>query len=578
MSRKNQQGFNPAEFLDDLIHAGLEQAGIEYNIIEFATEILGFDNLWTSQRAILKAFYGLELHPLEKEWLENLAKQNKSTWREGRRYRELILESGMRSSKTAIAAIIVSYEFWKLFKLEDPAAHYGLLKGSPIFITTVATTQQQSQDTVYGYACSYIQNANYFKPYIEKREILVDSTRIEVPAKKLTVLGGHSNQSGMVGKTAKLFVMDEAARYRESSNGEVDAKSMYANVGRSVATLKEHGLKVVVSSAWEDGDVMEWLYEQADPDILNQDILAFRLATWDVNPNLTRESPEISGDYRKDEVAARRDYEGIRPGTVENFFVRKAIEEAIKSDLKVETRPTEISVGARTYVGLELVAVEALTEGYSYAHADPGLKNDSFAFACGRAVPTALGNKVVIDAVLEWIPKDKGRGLVYPVNFENVEEVIFALHKARRFRKLTTDNWQHAGLTQKLYAQGIQAQDISFARNKQREMYTIARMKLNAGLVELPKNCDRLIKQLVNIQLVRGEKIDHPKTNPDGTVGQKDLADVVVSVIYHCSQEDKHLFVPNSRAKSPVQSLGKTHVAHLPSSRNLIKTLPYEIR
>ena len=95
--------------------------------LEFVESVdgLGF-KLFPMQRLIIKAFYGIELEPAEKELLETLKKAGKTTWREGEKYTELVLMVGMKGGKTELASAISLYEEYRLFGLESPQAHYNL--------------------------------------------------------------------------------------------------------------------------------------------------------------------------------------------------------------------------------------------------------------------------------------------------------------------------------------------------------------------------------------------------------------------------------------------------------------------
>jgi len=573
MAKGNFKSFG---LLDDLISGAQEGGSSDLNIIEFSEQVLEITTLYTPQRAVLKAFYNLPLDPDEEAWLEQMVADDKSTWVKGRKYKELALEVGMRAGKTLLASIVVCYEFWKLSKMADPAKAFGLIKNSPIFIITVATTGAQSKDTVFGYTKARMEGSTYFKGLMDNGRLVLKDDRIEFPSKRLTIIGGHSNQAGMVGKTAKLFCMDEAARFKEQS--DVDAKSMYSNVGRSTVTFKDEGFKMVVSSAWEEGDIMEWLYERGDPLKEDQTLLAFRLTTWDMNPQLTRN--QLRDQYEADEVAARRDHEGIRPGTVENFFTKKAILACIEDKRKSAITFNQITrkVEDRTYVEVMLNEITRVDfPVYSYAHSDPGLKRDSFAFASGRPVKTPDGIKVYIDVVIEWTPQDRGKGVVYPVSYENVEKIIMEVHKARNLRRLTFDHWQNASLVQKLYTKGILTKEVQFSRGHQLDIYQVARRKFNTGMVVLPDDCPKLIRELIHIQLKNGSKIDHPVKNPDESMGSKDLADAVVSVIAQCVDEERSM-ITGGRSYAPIQTLGKTHVADLTTTRQNLPNISQQIK
>ena len=78
-------------------------------------------------------------------------------------------------------------------------------------------------------------------------------------------------------------------------------------------------------------------------------------------------------------------------------------------------------------------------------------------------------------------------------------------------------------------------------------------------MVVLPNDCPKLVRELVHIQLKNGTKIDHPKKNPDETMGSKDLADAVCSVIHQCVAEERTLNM-GGKPYAPIQTLGRTHV------------------
>lgn len=566
-------------FIDELVNSGMNSVDKNLDIIEFADNILGL-TLWVPQKAMLKVLYNLPLEPDEEAWLLKMKAENKTTWVPGRVYQELDLEAGMRTSKSFTASVIVAYEFFSLIRLPDPAAHYGLAPGSPIFITTTATTQQQSKDTIFGNTKARLMFSPYFKTLIDRKEIIINDDRIECHSKLITVIGGHSNQAALVGKTAKLFCMDEAARFRDPDSGVNNARSMYANVGRSTTTLKEHGKKVIISSAWEDGDIMEWLYDLADPALPNQKAVAFRLATWDMNPNITK--ADVEDEYRRDETAAKRDFEGIRPGLVENFFVKQHLLTSCTGNQIIEPRKTiriddGVDGSKRHYVSLAFTdAIPKIGFGkYSYGHCDPGLVGDSFTFVSGHPERMHGGLGCVIDLICVWEPEDRGKGIVWPVSYENVEDVVKQVHGSRNLRRLTFDHWQSAAHIQRLYSRGIVTHEINFNGGTQLALYQVARQKFGAGLVVLPSVVgsdgkeDRIrtkaLKELINIQLLRGTKIDHPKKNPDETKGSKDIADAIVSVIAQCADDERQMLFSGQpgQAKKMIQPVGQTKVAGL---------------
>jgi hypothetical protein len=128
---------------------------------------------------------------------------------------------------------------------------------------------------------------------------------------------------------------------------------------------------------------------------------------------------------------------------------------------------------------------------------------------------------------------------------------------------MTTDHWNATSLVQRMYSAGIPTKEVPFSGPQQLNMYTLARQKFNAGLVELPEDIEKAVRELINIQLKHGRKIDHPIKNLDDTPGSKDQADAIISVVAQCAYEDRFFTPLQGRYKPVVQTLGKTHVADI---------------
>jgi intein/homing endonuclease len=201
------------------------------------------------------------------------------------------------------------------------------------------------------------------------------------------------------------------------------------------------------------------LYQQVERQIQetgNSHILAFRLATWDINPKfmkLGENHPEIQQEYRTRGIEAKRDYAGIRPGTEESFFNRHLVQAQAKYDLPIASRAFErvvegVDGTTRRYSAIQIIKKEPKeiivpSPFFSYGHCDPGLKHDSFGLVAGHPEIDPNTGLVIanISTVLEWRPVDKGRGLIYPVDYENVESQILELAKLITLKRLSFDHW-----------------------------------------------------------------------------------------------------------------------------------------
>lgn len=621
---KKDQGFGG--LLDDIISEAMQQEDELLSPVDFSREILGF-HLFPAQRVIMKAFYGLPFTKglwgecvaldapdrhlklgkngywgreedeefdeaaIMDQWIE----QKKAIWVPGQRYKNLSLESGMGSSKSAITGSMSAYEFYRLTKMENPGRELGLVQGDPVFVLSIATNEQQAKDTIFAYTKARMESSAYFGAMIERGDIVMLSTEIVHRKKNIIFRAGHSRGAGLVGKNLWGLLMDEVNRFAVEPGATVESSglALWNNVGKGTTRFKHHpdgGVKIGIGSAWQEGDMSDLLWKQVESGELDpREMLCFRLCTWDVNPNYSgREDSQLATFYASDKIGAMRDYEGIRPGAQSDFFnkeivklysteqpvaqyVSKKVYDAQGIPLLSEAQASELQSGQyRSYVGIDVLNLQEIEfPNYSYAHADPGLKRDSFGFAVGHGEPHPDGKGLVavIDLVLEWEPEldPNNPKLKIPVNMQDVEDNIFKVCQARHVRKLSFDHWNSAAAIQRLYTQGIITEEVHFSAPIQLAMYETFRHRLDNGLVRLPdpessKAAKKLHAELCRLQLMNGKKIDHPKGSGFGN--SKDLADAVAAVVYRLAQ-DERMYGLGPQAGVKINVLGATRMSQL---------------
>jgi hypothetical protein len=591
MSKINKPLLKAQSFIHEIVAEGMQQDQTTMDVVQFATEILGV-RLWPTQRAILKALYNLplekglwrdlcinltgrtsaereeeifswcsryDMHPDdpwdEREILQQWSLDNKTTWVEGQEYQELCLECGMRGSKTSLTSIMVTFEFYKLLQLKDPAASFGLMAGSLIAFLVLATSEKQSKDTLFAAVKGRIEHSPYFQGLMATGVIQVNALEIYCESKNLLLWAGHSRSEGLVGRTLMIFAMDEGNRFGVEAQGGASGAEMYANVGKGVTTLQKFGSKrIVISSAWAEGDITDTMYEMAETEE-GANILAFRLCTWDINPEFAKlgeEHPFMRKEFAARGIEAQRDYAGVRPGSEESYFQKPLVQkvttrmslpvgyEAIETQV-VGPDGVQIKAGIKIHVDRDAISVPIGFQ--SYAHGDPGLKKDSFGFVAASPFYDAATGLVHADVhtILKWQPLDKGRKNIYPTDFMNVEEIILELAPYITLRDMTFDHWQSAMIIQRLYSKGVNTREwkSSFSQQVQRDIYLTLRDWLYAERIQLPDPsvspaAAQLHKELIELKLMNGRRIDHPKPR-----GSKDLSDCLACVIYKIAQDER---------------------------------------
>ena len=154
------------------------------------------------------------------------------------KYNQLHAIIGMRSGKTATAALIGAYLEHRLINIslsqEDCrlSTYFGLLPKQPFEVTYIASTEVQSSDTIWAYYRSFRADSPWFKRYVmwvKKQEAIQDTPlgmerwkyqetirEIENGQMGVKFNSKNSNSSGLAGRTRIGSFVDEISRFRQT--------------------------------------------------------------------------------------------------------------------------------------------------------------------------------------------------------------------------------------------------------------------------------------------------------------------------------------------------------------------------
>ena len=438
----------------------------------FAKHILKFD-LFPMQAQIIKEFY------------------------QGN-YNELTCVIGMRGGKTKLAAVISLYEAFKLIQIGDPAKHYGFAPGQAIFITNTATSERQAADTIFAADKELVHHAPYFQGLTETGECKERYNEIIFPDPNVTIRSGHANSSSLVGLTAKLVLFDELARFKDTK-GNASGWNVYHSMSRSVKSFGEGGFIVSISSPVTVDDVIMTLYEMSKH---SEHMLGYQLPTWEMNPNITREI--LESEFEKNPDMAQRDY-GAEPSLViENYYKDpQSIDKCIDP-----LRPDPVLPNGELADWFRQTSPE---QKYFLA-GDPAVKNDAF----GLALVHFQEHKCIVDLVHRFKPERRRE-----IDAFMVAQFIITL--AERFPGIisfTTDVWNYPETLQRIEKAGVRVvQNHTEKKEHDRLKELIYGDMISFYLSSI------LVKELKELELIRGTKVDHRKT------GSKDVADALANAV-----------------------------------------------
>lgn len=460
--------------------------------------------------------------------------------------RECYLAAGFSSHNTNVCgAVIGAYEFFKLSRLPNPQLHYGIAKSTTISIVCLATQATQGQRTIFAGIKNLLEDSPYFQRLIKQNEILLLDEEVRYPSKRLAIYAGNSKSASQVGGTVKALIMDEVARF-ENDKGVANAIELWNNLGAATLTFGYEAIKVAVSSAWCEGDAIQILKEDGQ---FTPRTLTFSLCSWDLNPDkASRSNPVIVADYNSNPTMAALEYENIRPSVHNSFIPPAEIQQLERRPANISLKAVERNINGTLYHSIECQA--ELDDSVCFIHLDPSLGKDGYALAAGHCEWNEQEQRiVVIDGLALW---QSTPGI--PIYLADVENVIKTIYHSRPVGLVSTDHYGAGAETiQRLKTQGIRCETIFFSNRQQLQMYELLRQLIHQKRLVLPGDSPwygTLVRELGRLQLVKGNKIDHPP----GPNESKDLADAVAGV---CWQLHK-TFSPKLAYPSPTPNIPHT--------------------
>jgi len=408
------------------------------------------------------------------------------------KYNQLHGITGMRAGKTATIAMMGAYTEHRLITLgmSQPdgrlATYFGLLSKQPYEVTYIASTEVQSNDTIWAYYRSMRFDSPWLRRYVEwvKGKEKTQDTPIGMEGWKYQetnkeIENGHlgvkfnsknSNSSGLAGRTRIGSFIDELSRFKQTESS-MSAEEAYRVMENSLRTVRSAvmnrgllnwlGTMVSISSPMSvDDKGMELLYQSTHI----KGMYAFHYATWDFNPDEKREYYDEA--YEKDPVGTERDF-GAKPPLSANplvidptKFKSRAIDETLVPTAKIEIIPFTDKTGQR-YHRAQMTECKLLRDVPRYLVFDAGQNFDSFAGACGHIEIKELpdGNQefiTVVDWVLKILPSND-----MEVWFDSAVDLVDFQIKHQKIAGVEFDRWNSVTLIQQIRNLGVSAEQKS---------------------------------------------------------------------------------------------------------------------
>ena len=461
------------------------------------------------------------------------------------KFNELVMIIGQRTGKSWAAAAVILYELYKLLCKPDPVEGFdGVAPGSPIWLSVGATSQTQSQGTVWHYVVSWFYNSPWFRRYSEKCETMkmpdggpvfnASTLRIDFNHKNIHLDCVHSRSGGLRGFTRFAIALDEISHFDEGEKRSADA--MYDAMTASTKTFKDNAVRVSFSSPlhvadmgmrlmascgvrfrWDGYDDMGFDYlsefdgrEIGDP---NPRMLGFHYPTWMLNPEIRFE--DFAYDFRTNPEATWRDFGALPPQAEEAFFSdAQAVRDAFD-----RSRPCPVDERGQI---ADWFQPDYNVRGY-HLHVDVGAGRPSnFGVALGHTeFYTENGvrkSRVVIDLVYCVKPDERGE-----MNFKKARELLDQIINRFPIACYSSDGWNDLEYMQKIRGRVGRVETLVVDREHYDE--------LKVAIYEKTLVCHhypQAEEELKRLGIKNGDRI------VKGTGYTKDLADCLAAVCYRC--------------------------------------------
>lgn len=472
------------------------------------------------------------------------------------------------SGKTVLAGLISSYILHRYLMLPGvPAKYFGLMPGATLHMTFVAVDLSQAHDTLWQSFRDIFDSATWFEQYnsyLDEQRTLNGSelyktmtTYVAYKNKRISIAFAPARK-GLRGRTRIMGGIDELGWFEESRDAKVSSgPETYIALTKSLRTIRgaadrlrsrgvidpPDGYMVNISSPKHESDPIMTQFGRK-----NSRAYKFKFATWDFNPDITRES--LRSESENDPLAFARDY-GAEPPAAADFALAHPgkLDDLVRKDIKIiaATRLEKFSetIGSVKYSYFRRELIDCLQDRRipRVLTGDAGETASDFGLLISHW--DRLNGYAVIDLVVEIEPKLDLDGSPITVHFPSVEKLIVKLSENLNIKCVAFDRWNSTHLIQNLRDRKIIAEQVSlverqfkeFSDNIDRERWRIPAPEPNEGF---GYDSDRPISTLIT-QAKTSRRMGRQYKKPSG--GKDDLfrcwvlADVIISKYPHLLTE-----------------------------------------
>lgn len=446
-------------------------------------------------------------------------------------YEEFVLMCGIGWGKDFASSIVLTYQLYRLQCLKDPQSYHGLSKGTTIHLMLMSINEKHARDVLFSEIKARIDHSGEeLKKLFWYNKKIVTEFQFR---KNISLIPGNSKDTTFVGYNIFCGIIDEGDDYMvtEIRNDAIEGYNSIKQ--RILSRFGNKGMLGIIGSPKTVDGFMMTMYN-------NEEEVSNRYKLWVTSWDSKIDTPLLCGKFFKyDDVDVPIEYQNAfrtDPETALRDLVARprmskqpymTLSDRIQTMFNNKEVPYELKDDNQSFLRF-IDSVRGNPEYAYYIHLDLAInrkKGDKLGFAIGHSegyleIDGTEKPKIEIDIAMSITAPPGGE-----IQFSEIREMIYFLERMGfNFVSLTADSWNSVDTIQIMNSHGIPSVMLSVDRDI--VPYEDLKKAIYEDRVRCHK-CDLLKKELERLEIVNGDKVDHPPK------GSKDIADAVCGVV-HC--------------------------------------------
>jgi len=447
------------------------------------------------------------------------------------KYEEFILMCGIGWGKDFASSIVLTYQLYRLQCLKNPQSYYGLSRGSTIHLMLMSINEKHARDVLFSEVKARLDNASdKLRAMLKYNPKIITEFQF---LKNISLIPGNSKDTTFVGYNIFCGIIDEGDDYIQTAERDSAMEGYNSIKQRILSRFGNKGMLGIIGSPKTVDGFMMRMYN-------NEEEVSNRYRLWVPSWDSKLGTPLLCGRYftyqdmeipvefqnafRTDPEGAMRDLCAKPAMAKQPFFTLYQ-----KIDEMFDERETPFNVKddkAKSFLSFK-EDIAGNREISYFAHLDLAVnrkKGDKLGFAIGHIdgyveIDFVEKPKIVVDIAMSITAPPGGEIL-----FDDIKQMIYFLEsRGFSFDTITADSWNSIDMLQSLKSHGISSEMLSV--DKETAPYETFKKAVYENRIKCHQY-ELLKKEMERLELINGEKVDHPKTF------SKDCVDAVCGMCF----------------------------------------------